>query len=93
MTNVFGDLTALPGSDNDTFALASEIAHSTGPRPRLYQCCGTEDFLYNVNVKFRDHARKLGLDLTYEEGPGEHEWGYWDKQIQHVLAWLPLAAA
>jgi S-formylglutathione hydrolase FrmB len=38
-------------------------------------------------------ARSLGLDLTYEEGPGEHEWGYWDQQIQKVLAWLPLRRA
>jgi putative tributyrin esterase len=93
MSNVFGDLTTVPGSDNDTFALAGKVARSTGPKPRLYQCCGAEDFLYESNVKFRDHARKLGLDLTYEEGPGEHEWGYWDNQIQHVLAWLPLPNA
>jgi len=28
--------------------------------------------------------------LTYEEGSEAHEWGYWDAQIQRVLAWLPL---
>ena len=42
------------------------------------------------SVRFRTHAEKLGLDLTYEEGPGEHEWGYWDQQIQKVLSWLPM---
>ncbi len=26
--------------------------------------------------------------LTYEEGPGEHVWAYWDKMIQSVLAWM-----
>jgi putative tributyrin esterase len=91
MSNVFGDVTAVPGSDDDTFALATRVARSNGPKPRLYQCCGTEDFLYDSNLKFRDHSRRLGLDLSYEEGPGEHEWGYWDRMIQHVLAWLPLA--
>jgi S-formylglutathione hydrolase FrmB len=91
MGNVFGDLAALPGSENDTFALAAQLARSKGPRPCLYQCCGTEDFLYDANVRFRDHARHLGLELAYEEGPGEHEWGYWDSMIQHVLRWLPLA--
>ncbi len=70
--------------------VAAQIARSAGPKPRLYQCCGTEDFLYDQNLRFRDHALALGLDLTYEEGPGEHEWGYWDRMIQHVLAWLPL---
>ncbi len=90
MENIYGDLDKLPGSANDTMHLAAQIARSAGPKPRLYQCCGTEDFLYDQNLRFRDHALALGLDLTYEEGPGEHEWGYWDRMIQHVLAWLPL---
>ena len=68
----------------------SQFARTKGPKPKLYQWCGTEDFLYGQNVSFRDHARTLGLDLTYEEGPGEHVWSYWDKQIQRVLEWLPL---
>jgi S-formylglutathione hydrolase FrmB len=46
--------------------------------------------LYEHNIRFRNHARELGLPLTYEEGPGFHEWGYWDASIQRVLAWLPL---
>jgi putative tributyrin esterase len=78
-----------PGG-NDLFELAERLAQSGGPKPALFQCCGTEDFLYGDNVRFRDHARRLGLDLTYEEGPGTHEWGYWDANIRRVLEWLPL---
>ena len=70
--------------------LAEQVARSTGPQPRLYQWCGTDDFLYADNLIFRDRARALGLDLTYEEGPGGHEWLCWDRQIQRVLEWLPL---
>ncbi|MEX0776775.1 MAG: alpha/beta hydrolase family protein [Phycisphaeraceae bacterium] len=88
---VFGDLSKFAGSDNDTMALAQRVAQSNGPRPRLYQCCGTTDFLYQQNLRFRDHARSLGLDLTYKEHAGKgHDWGYWDQTIQDVLAWLPL---
>ena len=87
--DVFGDLSVLKGSEHDLFHLADKMA-GYRTKPRFYQCCGTEDFLYTGNVCFRKHAQKLGLDLTYEEGPGEHEWGYWDRQIQKVLAWLPL---
>jgi putative tributyrin esterase len=64
------------------------VAKSKGPQPRLYQWCGTEDFLYQDNLVFRDHDARLGLGLTYEEGPGTHEWQYWDTQIQRVLEWL-----
>ena len=60
-----------------------------GPvKPRLYQCCGTENSLYADNIRFRDFVRKLPLDLTYEEGPGEHNWAYWDAMIQNVLRWM-----
>ena len=87
MHNVFGDLSKVPGSKNDLFTLSKKVAK--GPvKPRLYQCCGTEDFLHADNVSFRDMVRKLPLDLTYEEGPGEHNWTYWDKMIQNVLAWM-----
>ena len=58
---------------------------ASGPKPKIYQCCGTEDFLYDANVRFRDHVRSLGLDLTYEESPGTHEWGYWDAAVQRFL--------
>ncbi|MDF2723402.1 MAG: putative esterase, partial [Paenibacillus sp.] len=30
------------------------------------------------------------LELEYEEGPGSHNWGFWDLYIQRVLAWLPI---
>ena len=87
MRTVFGDLSKVPGSKNDLFMLAKKVSRGS-VKPRLYQCCGTEDELYPQNVRFRDAVRKLPLDLTYEEGPGEHNWAYWDKMIQNVLAWM-----
>lgn len=90
MRNIFGsDLRKISGSTHDLFTLAEAVA-TRKSQPRLYQCCGTEDFLYVDNLRFRDHAKALPLDLTYEEGPGEHNWAYWDRMIQKVLAWLPL---
>ena len=41
-------------------------------------------------MTFRDLARRLKLPLTYEEGPGDHDWACWDRQIRRVLEWLPL---
>jgi S-formylglutathione hydrolase FrmB len=87
MRTVFGDLSKVPGSRHDLFALAKKAARAP-VKPCLYQCCGTEDDLYPDNVRFRDAVRKLPLDLTYEEGPGEHDWAYWDKMIQRVLGWM-----
>src|SRR5512140_1139055 len=87
MRNVFGKLGKVPGSKHDLFTLAKQAAESE-TKPRLYQCCGTEDFLYSDNVGFRDYIQTLSFDYTYEEAPGEHNWALWDMMIQNVLAWL-----
>lgn len=77
----------VPGSKHDLMTLAKKVARGS-VKPRLYQCCGMEDQLYEDNLRFRDVVRKLPLDLTCEEGPGEHNWAYWDKMIQRVLVWM-----
>jgi len=87
--DIFGPWEAFEGSDNDLLALA-EKRKAQGNMPKLYQWCGTEDFLYQQNLTFRDHALKLGYDLTYKESPGDHQWMYWDERIQDVLNWLPI---
>jgi S-formylglutathione hydrolase FrmB len=77
-------------SINNLPYVAEQLAKSDGPKPRLYQCCGTEDFLYEGNQEFKAAVEPLGFDYTYEEEPGTHEWGYWDMKIQRVLEWLDL---
>ena len=63
------------------------------PLPKIYLACGTEDGLLGPNRAYRDMFREAGLDLTYEEGPGNHNWEFWDKYIRHILDWLPLDEA
>lgn len=89
-TNIFGEGATISGSEHDLFQLASNVSASDGPKPLLFQACGTEDFLYEDNQQFLNHARAVGLGVDYEEGPGAHEWGYWDMTIQRVLQWLPI---
>jgi putative tributyrin esterase len=91
LENIFGNLNSIKNSENDLFYLAKNVSASNGPKPKLYQCCGTEDFLYEDNIKFKNFIEKTNLDYTYEEGPGVHEWKYWDDQIQKVLKWLPVS--
>lgn len=88
--HIFGEGNAIQGGESDLFHLAERVSASEGPKPKLFQACGTEDFLYEDNRQFLAHARKLGLDLDYEEESGTHEWGYWDMKIQRVLQWLPI---
>lgn len=85
---IFGPLETLAGSENDPIHLLEEL--SVEKAPKFFLACGTEDFLYPANQYFVEKARAKGLDLTYEEGPGEHTWDFWDQWIQRVLSWLPL---
>lgn len=90
VSDILGSRESLQGGFDDLFAAAKALAASGEPKPDLYMWCGTEDFLYDQNVRFRDHARRLGLPLTYEEGPGDHQWSYWDRCIERILQWLPV---
>ncbi|MDP4107661.1 MAG: hypothetical protein Q8935_22255 [Bacillota bacterium] len=81
---------SIEGTKNDLFWLLNQFSDPSKPNPKIFQCCGTEDFLYQDNLKFRDACLSKYFDLTYQEEPGSHEWGYWDKKIQDVLAWLPI---
>lgn len=83
----FGDIELLNGSDRDLYTLAQQRAQ-TGALPRLYMACGTEDSLRPANLALRDHWLSLGIPVTYDEGPGGHEWKFWDTYIAKVLAWM-----
>lgn len=87
-TSIFGPDLKAPDNAN-LRSLAAKAATST-PRPALYVACGTEDELLGDSRDFRRHLDSIHYPVTYSEGPGAHEWGYWDEQIQRVLDWLPL---
>lgn len=87
--NIFGDLEDFCGGPNDLYSLAKECAHSV-LKPKIFLACGTEDFLYEDNLCFKAHLESLPFDFTYKEGPGAHNWNYWDKEIQSIINWLSL---
>ncbi|MDY0290282.1 MAG: alpha/beta hydrolase family protein [Sphaerochaeta sp.] len=86
LENTFGELDRVEGGEHDLFALAS---NSGATRADLFMSCGTEDFLYEGNVRFRDSFSD-SFNLTYHEQEGAHTWDYWDRNIQRVLDWLPI---
>jgi putative tributyrin esterase len=69
-----------PGPDDDLFDLLRRSDPATVPD--LYVSCGTEDHLYESNVRFADALRACGLAPRVEFRPGEHEWGFWDTEIR-----------
>ncbi len=76
------------GPQDDLFALLEDA--DVESLPSLYVGCGTEDHLYEHNVRFVDEATAAGVDVQVDFRAGEHEWGVWDATIRDVLAWLPV---
>ena len=87
--SVFGDLDQVLGGENDYTALAEKAANRDD-RPKVYLACGTEDGLIAPNRVYRDKLQSLGYDVTWQEGPGGHDWQFWDTYILKAMEWLPL---
>lgn len=87
-SSLFEHPEAIHGTDADLFALIQKRQAEGTPLPRIYQAVGTEDFIYQPNVSARDKLQALGVDLTYEEGPGIHDWLFWDRYLERVMNWL-----
>ena len=83
--DVFGPRENIPGSENDLFHAATQLKEN---RPEIRMWCGTEDPLYPMNLKMRDHLRKLGYKLSFHDSPGDHTWKYWNREIQSALRWM-----
>ena len=85
---IFGD--PIIGSDKDYHALAKRLADSEKPLPEIYLCCGTEDDLLEANRAYARELKDLGYPVSYDEGPGGHDWEFWNTYIKKVVDWLPL---
>ena len=73
--------------------LKERVATGDATMPRMYLACGTDDGFIASTRAFRDQLLGDGVDVTYDEEPGGHDWDFWDSQIKKVIDWLPLDEA
>ena len=55
--------------------------------PPVRICCGTEDSLLPMNRQFVK-VLKEKCPVHYSEGPGGHDFLYWNPEIPAVLSWI-----
>lgn len=82
---LFGDPKELLESDKNPAYLYKKLKAEGAEIPRIYSACGTEDTLVTANREFRDFLESQGADYIYEEGPGAHNWTFWNKYINRGL--------
>lgn len=88
--SVFGDLAVVEEGDMNPAWLIKKLTKEGAALPKIYLACGTEDFLLEANRRLHEVMKEAGVDVTYEEGPGGHEWDFWNRHIKKFLDLLPL---
>lgn len=78
---------SFPNSENDLFFLLDHFP-ADAPKPRIYFTCGTEDGLYDENLSFREKISGSDFTYHYDEGPGVHNWEFWDGWILPAIDWM-----
>ena len=84
---IFGDLDHVEKTDKNPLICAEQAAEK-GNAPKVMMACGTEDFLIENNRQVHAGLENMGIDIEYFEGPGTHNWDFWDGWIEKGMCWL-----
>ena len=85
MRDVFGDPKTIIDSDKNPETQYLKLAQKGAQIPRIYLACGTEDALIENNREFAAFLKDRGADCIYEEGPGVHNWVFWNRYLEKGL--------
>ena len=83
--DIFGDPDKLLDSEKNPAFLYKELKKKGADIPQIYLACGTEDTLIEANRDFRDFLESESADYIYEEGPGVHNWEFWNEYLDRGL--------
>lgn len=82
----FGPADSPTRAANDVYKLARAVRPGQiASLPTFYLDCGTEDFLFNNTRDLASLFVELKIPHEYRELPGNHNWTYWDAQLQEIL--------
>lgn len=90
LESTFGDLDHVVNSDKDPARLAADLVYCDRPRPRVFMACGNQDPLAEANRVLSERLRGIGLDVTYHELQGGHDWNLWNQALPRAIDWLPV---
>ena len=83
----------LENSYLDVYGNAEKIVNSGLPCPRVFHCCGDDDFLLPCALDTKEFFEKFpGNPFQYQflPAPGAHTWQFWDEHIQDFIRYLNL---
>lgn len=84
--SVFGQNGSPAREDNDIFRMAKDMSpEQIKELPFIYHDCGTEDRLIQTNRDFAGVLLEEKIPHEFRELPGQHNWIYWDRQVQEFI--------
>lgn len=72
----------------DPYYLVDKAIDESKVIPELLIMCGTEDQLYEDNKQFIAYLDAQNVSYQFEDGPGEHDYAYWDKAVKRAIEWF-----
>lgn len=85
---MFGSPAVVKEGPYDFYAAARKLSESDGPKPRLFQSWGEEDYLLEINENFHEYLKSLELDYTWHKIRGPHGWGIHGEGVRLFLEWF-----
>ena len=85
----FGSLDQALESDRNPKYIVNQLIKRNARLPKIYMACGMQDSLRSVNQDLASFLKDAGAEVCYEEGPGVHEWDFWDAYIKKGIELLP----
>jgi len=82
---LFGDLEKLVGSEHDPVVWLQRAVDSHVKLPRLFVASARQEDIYPLGMMFAESCWSRGIEADYHEEDGQHDWLFWDKQIQRFL--------
>ena len=70
--------------NNPKFVLSERVKKGEKIQP-IFMACGSEDFLIAPNRDFKDFLISNGVEVTYKESPGVHDWKFWNEYIEPAI--------
>ena len=85
---IVGNLSSVKGTEHDPYYLLDKAVAEDKQIPKLLIMCGKQDFLYQDNLDFIDYLSRKNVPYQFEDGPGDHDYAYWDQAIKRAITWM-----
>lgn len=85
VTDIFGDQKTVETSDKNPEVQYLALKKAGKAIPKIYFACGTEDSLIDHNRAFAAFLQEQNADFIFDEGPGVHNWLFWNRYLEKGL--------